>query len=68
MKLNMGTIDRILRLIAVIIIAVLYLSGQLSGVAAVILGIIAVALLVTSVIGWCPAYAPFGISTKKKES
>lgn len=68
MKFNMGTIDRILRLIAVVIIAALYLSGQLSGAAAVILGIIAVALLVTSVIGWCPAYVPFGISTKKKES
>jgi len=67
MKLNMGTIDRIIRLIAVVIIAALYLSGQLSGLAAIILGIVAVALLVTSVIGWCPAYAPFGLSTRTKE-
>lgn len=66
MKSNMGTADRIIRLLIVIVIAVLYVMGQISGIAAIILGIIAVAFLVTSLVGWCPSYLPFGISTRKK--
>lgn len=67
MKLNMGMTDRIIRLIVVLIIAGLYVTGQISGIAAIILGIIAVAFLITSIIGWCPSYLPFGISTRKSE-
>ncbi len=66
MKQNMGTVDKTIRLIVVAIIAVLYFTGQITGTAAIILGIIAVAFLLTSIIGWCPSYVPFGISTKKK--
>ena len=65
MKPNMGTADKIIRLIVVAIIAVLYFSGHITGTVAIILGIIAVAFLVTSLIGWCPTYVPFGISTRK---
>lgn len=67
MKKNMGTADKIIRLVVVAIIAILYFSGQLTGTAAIILGIVAVAFLLTSLIGWCPTYVPFGISTCKKE-
>jgi hypothetical protein len=67
MKQNMGVTDKIIRLIVVAIIAALYFTGQITGTAAIILGIIAVAFLVTSLIGWCPSYVPFGISTKKEE-
>lgn len=65
MKPNMGTVDRIIRLIVVAIIAILYFNGQLSGAVAIILGIVAVAFLVTSLISWCPTYVLFGISTRK---
>lgn len=65
MKKNMGTVDRVVRLIIVAIIAALYFGGQISGTVAVILGIVAVAFLVTSLIGWCPTYVPFGVSTLK---
>jgi len=68
MKSNMGTVDRVIRLIVVAIVAALYFTGQISGLATIILGIIAVAFLVTSLIGWCPIYAPFGISTKEKKA
>jgi len=67
MKQNMGVTDKIIRLIVVAVIAVLYFTGQITGTAAIVLGIIAVAFLVTSLIGWCPSYVPFGISTKKEE-
>jgi hypothetical protein len=65
MKQNMGTVDRIIRLAIVVIIAALYYTGQLSGTVAIVLGIVAIAFLATSLIGWCPSYVPFGISTRK---
>ncbi|MEO1766944.1 YgaP family membrane protein [Thiobacter aerophilum] len=67
MKKNMGGADRIIRLIIAAIIAVLYFTGQISGTLAIILGIIAIAFLLTSLIGWCPLYVPFKISTCKHE-
>lgn len=67
MKPNMGTADKVIRLVVVAIIAVLYFTGQITGTAAITLGIIAAAFLVTSLIGWCPSYVPFGISTRKSD-
>ena len=67
MKKNMGTLDRIVRTTVVVIIVVLYFTGQISGTLAIVLGIVAIAFLLTSIIGWCPAYLPFGISTRKRE-
>ena len=66
MKQNMGTIDRVIRLLIVVAIAALYYAGQLSGLAAIILGIVALAFLITSIVGWCPGYLPFGISTRRQ--
>ncbi len=68
MKKNMGTTDKLIRLTVVAIIAILYFSGQLTGTAAIILGIVAVAFLLTSLVGWCPTYVMLGgISTCKKK-
>ncbi len=66
MKQNMGVIDRIIRVLLAIAVAVLYFTHLISGVAAIILGVIAVVFILTGVIGICPLYMPFGISTKKK--
>ena len=68
MKKNMGTIDRVVRVILAVVVVVLYSAGMISGTAAIILGILAVIFLLTSMVGFCPLYAPFGISTMKKES
>jgi len=67
MKKNMGALDRIIRTILAVIVVVLYFTKQISGTAAIILGIIAVIFLLTSLIGFCPLYVPFKISTQKKE-
>ncbi len=67
MKKNMGTIDRVLRAGLAVVIAVLYFAGQITGTAAVILGILSVIFLVTSITAICPLYMPFGISTMKRE-
>ena len=42
MKKNMGTIDRTIRLLFAIAVAILYLTGSITGVEALILGIIAI--------------------------
>ena len=65
MKLNMGTIDRSIRLAITVVIAVLYFTGQITGTVAVVLGIVGIVFLVTGIAGWCPGYVPFRISTRK---
>jgi uncharacterized membrane protein YesL len=67
MKKNMGGADRIIRTILAIVVAVLYFTDQISGTAAIILGVFAVIFLLTSFIGFCPLYVPFKLSTRKKE-
>lgn len=67
MKKNMGTADRIIRTVVATAIVVLLLTGALSGAAGIILGILAAVFLVTSAIGFCPAYLPFKASTRRHE-
>jgi Protein of unknown function (DUF2892) len=67
MKQNMGIEDRIIRLVAAVAVGVLYGLGYISGTVAIILGIVAIAFFVTSLIGWCPMYLPFGLSTLRKK-
>jgi hypothetical protein len=64
MKKNMSPVDRIVRLVLAIVVLALYLTGVISGTAALILGILAVILVVTSLLGFCPLYLPFKISTR----
>jgi small-conductance mechanosensitive channel len=63
----MGTIDRLTRTILAVVVAVLYFTKQITGVAAIVLGILAIIFLLTSAVGFCPLYVPFKISTRKKE-
>jgi hypothetical protein len=63
----MGTADRMIRTIVALVIVVLLAAGKIGGAFAVILGIVAAAFLVTSALGWCPAYGSLHISTRKKE-
>ncbi len=67
MKKNMGTVDRIIRVILAIVVAVLYFTGQISGIAVIILGTLAVIFVITSAIGFCPLYVPLKISTLEKK-
>ena len=66
MKKNMGTIDRIIRIVLAIVVVILYMAGSISGTAAIILGILAIVFVLTSLIGFCPLYVPFKISTISK--
>ena len=66
MKKNMGFLDRTIRFILAIIIGVLYYINVINGTLAIVLGIFAVAFILTSFISFCPLYLPFGITTRKK--
>jgi Na+(H+)/acetate symporter ActP len=66
MKKNMGTVDRVIRFVLAIVVVILYMAGSITGVAAIILGILAVVFIITSLIGFCPLYVPFKISTISK--
>jgi glucose uptake protein GlcU len=66
MKQNMGSIDRSIRIVAAILIGILYFTNQITGIAAIILGVLAVIFLLTSFVAFCPLYLPFKFSTKKE--
>ena len=66
MKPNMGTLDRALRIIVALAIAALYFTGAIGGPLAVILSTVAVVFFVTSLAARCPAYLPFGWSSRRK--
>ena len=64
---NMGSIDRIIRVVVAIIIAVLYFTGTISGTVAIVLLILAGIFILTSIVSTCPLYLPFGIKTFKTD-
>ena len=66
MKKNMGTIDRIVRLVLFAAIAGLYFGGVLTGTLGIILMVLGVVFLLTSFIGFCPLYKPIGLNTCEK--
>jgi hypothetical protein len=65
MKKNIGAADRIIRIIVAVVLGVLVLNGTFAGALAWVLGIVAVILLLTSFVSFCPLYAPFKITTQK---
>ena len=67
MKKNMGTLDRVIRILAAVAIVALYYTNQISGTIAIIGLVIASIFIVTSLMSFCPIYLPFGIHTCKKE-
>lgn len=66
MRKNMGSTDKTVRIIAAIVFALLYFTGVVSGALGISLLVLSSVFLLTSFIGFCPLYLPFGISSKKK--
>jgi hypothetical protein len=65
MTKNMGTADRVIRTVLALAIAVMYFTGKITGILAIVLGILAIAFLVSSLVAWCPSYPLLGLSTRK---
>lgn len=67
MKKNMGTIDKAVRLTLAAVVLLLYYTNVISGTLALVLLAVAIIFAVTSLLGVCPLYIPFGISTLRKK-
>ena len=66
MKKNMGTADRLIRVLLAIVVIALYFANVISGTLAIVLLVFAGIFIITSFISFCPLYLPFGINTGKK--
>jgi hypothetical protein len=62
---NMGSADRVIRIIAATVFFYLYFTGTVSGVIGIILLVFGIVFVVTSLIGNCPLYRIFGMNTAK---
>ena len=63
MKKNMGSADRIIRILVAVLFAVLYFSNVVTGTLGTVLLVVAGIFALTSFVSFCPLYAPFGLST-----
>ena len=65
MKKNMGTVDKVIRILLAVVFAALYFTNVVTGAWGIVLLILGAVFLLTSFVSFCPLYAPFGLSTCK---
>jgi hypothetical protein len=65
MKMNESGLDRVIRLVAGLVLLLLYFVGVVSGTLGIVVLVLGAILLLTGLIGFCPLYALFKFSTKK---
>lgn len=63
MKKNMGSADRIIRVLIAAVLAFLYFNGTISGTLGIVAVVAAVVFVATSLISFCPLYPLLGINT-----
>ena len=59
----MGTADKVIRIVIAAIIATLYFTNVISGTLGIVLLVLGGVFVLTSLVSFCPLYAPFGIKT-----
>ncbi len=67
MKKNIGSSDKVIRLLIAALILILAYTKVITGGWAVILLILAAILVLTSLVNLCPLYLLFGMNTNKKK-
>jgi hypothetical protein len=67
MKKNMGTIDKVIRILVAVLVVILYFTHVISGTLAIILLAVSAVFVLTSLLGFCPLYTLLGMNTNKKE-
>jgi len=65
MKKNMGSVDRVIRLILAALFVILFVFNVVAGFFGYLLLLIAAIFILTSLVNFCPLYAIFGIKTNK---
>ena len=61
---NVGSLDRLARLILAAVLLVLWGTGAVSGPLGIVLVVVAVVFAATALFARCPLYLPFGLSTR----
>lgn len=67
MKKNMGTIDKVIRIIVALVVVGLYSTKVIDGTLAIVLLILSGVFILTSLVGYCPLYTPLKINTGAKK-
>lgn len=67
MKKNVGKLDGMLRVVAAVVILVMFANGRWPGSSGITVAILAIAFGITGVVRRCPLYRPFGIDTQEAE-
>jgi hypothetical protein len=65
MKKNVGSIDKIIRLLLAAFFIILFVLNLVSGIFGYILLVLAVILILTSLFSFCPIWMIFGVKTCK---
>jgi hypothetical protein len=68
MKPNLGSPDKIIRILIAITFFVLFYLGKVEGTTGILMVVGGVILLSTVFLNFCPIYFLFGLSTRKKEN
>ena len=63
MKKNVGSTDKIVRLILAAVFAYLYFSGTVTGTLGLVLVVLGAVFVLTSLVGFCPIYSMLGLNT-----
>ena len=66
MKKNMGSADKIIRVVLAVVFGILYFTGTVTGALGIVLLIVGAIFLITPLINFCPLYSVLGINSKKK--
>ena len=68
MTLNVGSIDRLIRIVIGLVLIALGLFHVVTGTAAIVAYVVAAIAIITGIVRFCPAWAMFGIDTSRSKS
>ena len=65
--MNMGFVDRFLRVLITLVVLGLYFGNIISGTSAQLFLGLSVIFVITILLSFCPLYLPFRINTRKRK-
>lgn len=63
MKKNMGTLDKVVRIVVAVVLVALYFMNVVTGTLGIVLLVAATVFVLTSLVSFCPLYTLFGLNT-----
>ncbi len=67
MKANMGSLDKVIRIVLAIVFAMLFITKTVESTVGIVLLVLGGVFLFTSILSFCPLYTILGINTCKKK-